>query len=504
MTHSVVLVLGDPESPAVNMRCAAFGSFMGRLRMADGRGATLVTGPADPASSMAGIATAAALLGENGDVHYVPTRAARDRVVAEEDGAWPLSVASRQRKVVRRSTGAIFRFPVETAGPAGQAEATPVEAFVTDWTGMPAPCAMVIHPAHPLSTGIAPGERASFTGRYCRNPLTGDLLPIWVADWVKPDFGTGAVVVNPGHNKVDLEFSRQVGLPIRFALAPEGFDGSPVSWLEPPFIKSGVAIRTGIADGLAYDRARDAYIALLVERGLAEVYSDSGMGRFLVATADPGGAAEVPWDDRRRTIVTAGHAGELVRLAPSSLLSAAEERVRGAELTVVAPSTRVESDLLALRLLLAEPDIEPPVKSAPEILLVGNTLPVKEEVDDGVLRLAMLVNAGALDTVALKPQQIEPAERFLRAHAALSRIDPVAGSTVAPDVGKTASRVKSLLGALDLKQAFTHLYRMQKGLTKSENVGQPDLLCYLALAHVLAGVSGPYDEETLTATWQQI
>jgi hypothetical protein len=228
------------------------------------------------------------------------------------------------------------------------------------------------------------------------------------------------------------------------------------------------------------------------------------MGRFLIAQADAGGAAEVRWDDRRHTIAATGEAGHPARLAPSPVLSAAEDQVRGAEITIIAPSTRVESDLLAVRLLLAEPDLEPPVKGAPEILLVGNALPVSGTQDEQVVRLAMLANAGAMDTVALKPQQVEPAERFLRVHAELVQVDPVDGTDMPAEFAKTASRVKSLLVGSDLKQAFTQLYRLQKGLAKSESVGRPEWLCYLALAHVLAGVGGPVADDVMTAAWQQI
>lgn len=506
MTGSTVLVLHEPELPEVGLRCAVFGSFIWRLRLLGGQDTELVSAPANPGQALARLARMAGLVSQVNELRYVASRSARERVASEEDGTWPKSVASRQRRMMRRSQGSIVRCPLDrTEGAAGE-EAMSVEAFVTDWTGMPGSCALAVHPAHPLSTGLAPDEHASFTGRHCRHPLTGDLLPIWVADWVKPEFGTGAVLINPAHNRADLEFARRVGLPIQFALAPEDHDGSPGSWLTPPYIKSGVAIRTGgVTDGLPFDRASTVYFAKVNEWGLAEQYIDNGMGAFTVATIAKTGPTEVPWDHRRRTVAAFGEQGDSARLATSPVLAGVEERVREADvLTVVLPSTRVENDLLALRLLLAEPNIEPAVKNSPEVIVVGNVLPVPGVTSDAALCLALLVNAGPLDTLALKPQQIEPCERFLKVHESLAAAEPVAGEAVSPDVAKAAAQIKGQLVRQDPKQAFTQLYRLQKSIAKTESLGEQDLLRYLTLAHVLAGTDTPYAVETMVAAWQQI
>jgi leucyl-tRNA synthetase len=501
MISTIVLTLHDPDSPATSLRCDALGSLLCRLRTLDGQRAEFVVAPVEPISVMTDLSATTTVLVADDNVYYVPTRAARDQVAGEEDGTWPLSLMARQRKVIRHSAGAIFRFPLEGEGDGDEA----LEAFVTDWTGMPGVCAMAIHPAHPLSKGISPGAQAEFTGRFCRHPLSGDLLPIWAAEWVKAEFGTGAVAVNPGHNRVDLEFCRQAGLPVRFALVPREYDGSPETWVTPPYIKSGVAIRSGIADGQPYDQARNAYFGTLAERGLAELYTDSGMGKFAIAQVDQAGAAEVRWDPARRTLAqSGGRPGEALRLSVSPVLAAADERVRAAEILVIAPSSRVESDLLALRLLLAEPDVKPVVKAAPDVLVVGKTLPVDVTADDEVLHLAMLVNAGLLDTVALKPQYIEPCERFRRVHEDLVRAEPAAGAPGAAGFAKSAARVKGLLTSWDFKQAFTHLYRLQKTLAKTDNPAEQDLASYFALAYGLAGLDAPDAAENLAATWQQI
>ncbi|MFI6207971.1 hypothetical protein ACIBAI_16480 [Streptomyces sp. NPDC051041] len=507
MRSTIVLVLRDPESPDANLRSEALGSYVQRLRTIEGADAQVATAGTGSRQAVTRLAEAATLIGDGDEVRYVPTRAARDRVASDGDGAWPQSTVSRHRKLVRRSVGALFEFPLEAEGRADDEPAS-LTTFVTDWTGLPSSCAVAVHPGHPLSTGLAPGEHASFTGRFCRHPLTGDLLPIWVGDWVKPEFGTGAVLLNPGHNLPDLEFSRKVGLPIRFSLAPKDYDGAPAGWVRPPYIKSGHAYRVGpAAEGLPFDQARTVYFAAVAERGLVEEYTDCGMGTFRIASAGGDDGVEVPWDGRRRTVARDDTPGEPVRLSLSPVLSAVEEHVRAAELVVVTPSTRVEDDVLALRLLLAEPDLTPVVKTAPEVVVVGNAQLAKGTAPDTpeeVLRLALLVNAAPLDTLSVKPQHIEPCERFLAAHAALSEREPVAGPERSAEVSKAAGQIKTLLGRQDLKQAFTQLYRLQKSLTKAESVGEADAVCYAALAHVLAGVRTPFEQNALNSAWASI
>lgn len=527
MTHETVLVLRDPGCPGTSLRCVAFGGFLQRRAAAGGDRAELVLHTAEPAAALAELAAAAGVLVDADEVAYVPTPGARDRVVRDEDGAWPKAVASRHRKAVRRTPGAVFRYPLEPAadtvgtadavGDAGDevphaGPATSVDAFVTDWTGMPSACAVAVHPGHPLSPGLPAGEGAAFTGRYCRHPLTGDLLPVWVADWVKPEFGTGAVVLNPAHNRTDLEFARRVGLPVRFSLAPEGYDGSPGSWAQPPYVRSGVAVRAGTADGLPFEVAGNAHLRTAVERGLAEPWTDAGVGVFPVAAIRPDGDVELRTDPDRRTVAgagtgtagTAATAGTAIGLAASPILSVVEPRHRAGELTVVSPSTRVERDLLGLRLLLAEPGLEPPVKRAPEVVLVGNVAGLGDRASEDVLRLALLVGGGPLDTVALKPQQVEPCARFLAVHETLAHAATVAGRPASPDVVKAAGNVKACLVRGDLKQGFTRLYRLQKGLARSDDLGDEDLRHYLALAHVLAGVGCPCPDEVLVDVWRRL
>ncbi|WP_200258783.1 class I tRNA ligase family protein [Streptomyces sp. HSG2] len=506
MNH-FVLSLAAPQAPLVSLRCRGHAGLVSRLATVEGRASATLDGSADAPAVLTRLAAAACLVGGgeppvSGEIRYVPTRAARERVGAEADGVWPQATASRQRKAVRRTSGALFVFPLEDSA---QTDVT-LQVFTTDWSPSPAACAVAVHPGHPLSSGLAPGRGAAFAGRYCRHPLTGDLLPIWTAAWVKPEFGTGAVLVNPGHDPADLAFGRDVGLPVRFALAPAGHDGSPETWLTPPVVKTGQAVRTGATDGLDFTAAQTEYFRVLAERELACPYTDFGLGSFPVAAFAADGPDKIFWDQDRRTVATAGHetAGSPAQVRAAAVLAVLDPAVRQAELSVVAPSSAIESDLLALRLLRAEPDLGPVSEEAPDVVLVGTVTGKSEGVPGDVLELTLLTAAAAQDSLPVKPQHVETAERFLAAHTALTELDRVPEGEADTAVMKAAGQIKTLLQRRDAKQAFTHLYRLQKTLAKGETPADDALVVYETLAWVLAGLPDRRAQEQLSRTWRLI
>lgn len=506
MNH-YVLSLTDPQAPLVALRCRGYAGFVNRLATIAGRASAVLDGSSDVPTALTELAASADLVGAGeppvtGAIRYVPTHAARERVGEQKDGVWPRSLASRQRKTIRRTSGALFTFPLEdAAGPDVM-----LQVLTTDWSPTPAACAVAVHPGHPLSTGLAPGRNAAFTGRYCRHPLTGDLLPIWTADWVKPEFGTGAVLVNPGHDAADLAFGREIGLPVRFALAPAGHDGSPATWLQPPVVKTGQAVRTGATDGLDFTRAQTEYFRILADRGLACEYTDFGVGSFSVASFAADGPDEIHWDRDRRTVATPGPetVGMPARVSGGAVLAVLDPTTREAELNVVAPSSAIESDLLALRLLLAEPRLGPASGRTPDVLLVGTVTGKSDGVRQDLLELTLLTAAAAQDSLPVKPQQVETAERFLTTHATLTASEQVPEGGADAAVKKAAGQIKTLLQNRDTKQAFAHLYRLQKTLAKGETPPRGARVVYAALAWVMAGLPSRYVQEELTEAWHLV
>src|SRR5436309_14748645 len=90
------------------------------------------------------------------------------------------------------------------------------------------------------------------TGGYAINPVNGERIPVWIADYVLTSYGTGAIMAVPGHDQRDFEFARKFHLPIRAVVLP------PDSWLEPMRV------------------SREDYAARVGE--LASAFTDDGPG----------------------------------------------------------------------------------------------------------------------------------------------------------------------------------------------------------------------------------
>ena len=352
---------------------------------------------------------------------YVPSR---DAVDAAFDQSWGESVDAKHRKAIRWIPGAVIRFPVE-----GSDETVPV--FITDWSPLPAACALAVHRDHPLAGGE--GDLPRFTGRYVRHPLRGDLLPVWAAEWVRPDFGTGAVVVNPGHSQVDLDFARAVGLPIRFALALEEPTAEPATWPDPPIVKAGCAVGTG----RPYDEAAAEYLAALAAAGYAEAVAWPAVGSTVV-------------DD--------------------ALLDAAAALAGDGLVTVVCPTRAVDEELLWLRLIAGELGLAAPVT----VVTVNRaTCPSPEW-------YPALAVAGRLDeAVAVKRQLADMVATFVADHAAVA--DHLRG----PELDGADAGVVDRLKAGDFAAAFTAAYRTSRAAARGQAVPPEDGLAYLVTAHVL-------------------
>ena len=66
-----------------------------------------------------------------------------------------------------------------------------------------------------------------FTGRWCRNPVSGEMVPIWIADYVLPWYGTGAVMGVPAHDERDFQFAQRYRIPVRVVVAPPDWGFEP-------------------------------------------------------------------------------------------------------------------------------------------------------------------------------------------------------------------------------------------------------------------------------------
>ena len=107
-----------------------------------------------------------------------------------------------------------------------------------------------------------------FTGAFARNPATGENIPIWIADYVLMEYGTGAIMAVPGHDERDFEFARQFGLDIRRVIAAPG--ESELTPLESAYVGEGTVVNSGRFDGTSTADAPAAMTRWLAAQDVAE------------------------------------------------------------------------------------------------------------------------------------------------------------------------------------------------------------------------------------------
>ena len=205
--------------------------------------------------------------------------------------AWPEKVLTMQRNWIGRSEGARVRFPV-----AGD-PSTEIEVFTTRIDTIYGATFVLLAPEHPLVSRFAElsSDPAAFrrqvqafrtqdraarmsgeiekqgldTGQRAVNPFTGEPVPIWIANFVLGDYGTGALMAVPAHDRRDFEFARKFNLPIRVVVTP---DGRPMSadQLSESAEAYGVLVDSGEYSGLTSEDAQKRMAADARQRGIGE------------------------------------------------------------------------------------------------------------------------------------------------------------------------------------------------------------------------------------------
>ncbi|HYT28532.1 MAG TPA: leucine--tRNA ligase [Ktedonobacteraceae bacterium] len=205
---------------------------------------------------------------------------------------WPEKTMTMQRNWIGRSEGAEIRFYTEIDG---KREEIPV--FTTRPDTIYGVTFFVLAPEHPWVEKITtPEHRAEvdayvdqarhmseiermstekektgvFTGGYITNPVNGEQVPVWIADYVLMGYGSGAIMGVPAHDQRDFEFARKFGIPIREVIRPVGEEASdPATWTEA---KShlGVMVNSGPFDGTPADEAIAVVTRYLEEQGIGK------------------------------------------------------------------------------------------------------------------------------------------------------------------------------------------------------------------------------------------
>jgi leucyl-tRNA synthetase len=203
---------------------------------------------------------------------------------------WPERVLTMQRNWIGKSRGAIIHFPLEDS-------AEPIKVFTTRQDTVFGATFMSLAVEHPLSLKLCRGrpeegavkqfidktkrmqrsERTSeffdkegvFTGAYCRNPMTGERMPIYVANFVLMEYGTGAVMAVPTHDQRDFEFAQTYNLPLKVVVNPVAGELDPDS-MEEAFEEDGILVNSGEFSGMESAAARKAINEYLESKGLGE------------------------------------------------------------------------------------------------------------------------------------------------------------------------------------------------------------------------------------------
>ncbi len=204
---------------------------------------------------------------------------------------WPEQVKTMQRNWIGKSRGMEVQFPynVESIGEAGA-----LKVFTTRPDTLMGATYVAVAAEHPLATlaaqnspelqafiaeckggSVAEADMATQekkglpTSLFVEHPLTGEKLPVWVANYVLMHYGDGAVMAVPAHDERDFEFATKYNLPITAVVRTSAGDESPAPW-QDAYNEHGILINSGEFDGLNFDEAFAAIEAALTAKGLGQ------------------------------------------------------------------------------------------------------------------------------------------------------------------------------------------------------------------------------------------
>lgn len=198
----------------------------------------------------------------------------------ELEGKWPERVIAQQKNWIGRSEGALLKFFVED---------TAIEVFTTRPDTVFGATFVVLAPEHPLTLklakspevkafvermkqkstrerGIEEEKEGVFLGVYAVNPATGEKIPVWTANYVLYEYGTGAIMCVPAHDQRDYEFAIKYGLPIKQVIKPYQGEAPKDRAYEDP----GILINSAQFSGMDSTEAKKAITQWLKDKGLGD------------------------------------------------------------------------------------------------------------------------------------------------------------------------------------------------------------------------------------------
>lgn len=200
---------------------------------------------------------------------------------------WPENVVAMQKNWIGRSEGVEMDFPVDGLGDS-------IRIFTTRPDTLWGATFLCLAPGHPLSErlvtdrsmldevkkkyGKMEEKEGLFTGHYAVNPGNNERIPIYIANFVLMEYGTGAIMSVPAHDQRDFDFAKKYGLPIKVVIVPEdsveAFPGAEErkrgKSLNGAYEDEGILVNSGQFSGLKSDEARKKIGEYIEEKGIGK------------------------------------------------------------------------------------------------------------------------------------------------------------------------------------------------------------------------------------------
>lgn len=200
---------------------------------------------------------------------------------------WPEKVKKMQTDWIGKSHGAEIDYEV-----IGRKEK--IKVYTTRPDTLYGTTFMVLSPEHALAKSLATEEHKAeveeyikkaankssvdrlqdkektgvFTGSYCRNPMNGKEMPVWLSDYVLADYGTGAIMCVPAHDTRDFAFAKKFGLPIVQIISPDGKENPD---LQEAYTEPGIMINSGDWSGMDSEKAKKEIPEMLEKKGICKI-----------------------------------------------------------------------------------------------------------------------------------------------------------------------------------------------------------------------------------------
>ena len=226
-------------------------------------------------------------------MYYFKITAYADELLESLDElpGWPEQVKTMQRNWIGKSKGMEVQFPYHQAS---IGEAGTLKVFTTRPDTLMGATYVAVAAEHPLATLAARSDaalqafidecksgsvaeadvatqekRGMPTSLFVEHPLTGEKLPVWVANYVLMHYGDGAVMAVPAHDERDFEFALKYDLPIKPVVRTSAGDLTPAPWVAA-YNEHGPLINSGEFDGLDFEGAFDAIEVALIKKNLGK------------------------------------------------------------------------------------------------------------------------------------------------------------------------------------------------------------------------------------------